>query len=403
MAPDETHAARGLRPVIVRRQTFITQRMRALLRKEFRQILRDPRVLMALVLPLVFHLMLFGSLLSPAVTNLRLGVVDDSQSAESRELVAVLSESKSFRVAGVYPSVDRLGDAIARGDLDAGLVMSSDFARNIERGQPSTVQVLLNAMNANTASISQGYMRGVIENYTRGLAGRGVHAAVRPSTRTGPAAPAQVVLHPTFLYNPGLVTSWFVVTGLLGMLLIMIGSVTASTTMVKEREAGTLEQLLMTPASPSQIIVAKIGPPFVLLCGMTVIALGILRFAWHVPFRGNLLLVISGAVLCLLTGMGIGTFIATFTKSAQQAQLATFFISPPLSSLSGAFTPAEAMPHWLQPFTAVNPIYHFAIILRSTLIKGSGLETVWPHLLALVAFAAVLVSASVWRFRQQLS
>ena len=159
----------------------------------------------------------------------------------------------------------------------------------------------------------------------------------------------------------------------------------------------------MTPASTSQIIFAKIGPPFVSLCGMTVVSLGILRFVWHVPFRGSLFLILSGAVLCLLTGIGIGTFIATFTKSAQQAQLATFFISPPLSSLSGAVTPAEAMPHWLQPFTVVNPIYHFAIILRSTLIKGSGLETVWPHLLALVAFAAVLLSASIWRFRQQLS
>ena len=384
------------------RRPWMSQRMRALLRKEFRQILRDPRVLLALVLPLVVHLMLFGSLLSPAVTNLRLGVVDDSQSAESRELVAVLSESKSFRVAGAYRSVEQLGDAIARGDLDAGLVVPADFVRNLERGRTSRVQVLLNAMNANTAAISQGYMRGVIENYARELSLRDARAG-REQGASAPGPPEQVVLHPTFLYNPGLVTSWFVVTGLFGMLLIMIGSVTASTTMVKEREAGTLEQLLMTPASPSQIIFAKIGPPFVLLCGMTLVALGILRFVWHVPFRGSLILILSGAVLCLLTGIGIGTFIATFTKSAQQAQLATFFISPPLSSLSGAFTPAEAMPHWLQPFTVVNPIYHFAIILRSTLIKGSGLETVWPHLLALVAFAAVLVSASVWRFRQQLS
>jgi len=388
--------------VALKNTPWVNHRMRALVRKEFRQILRDPRVLMSLVLPLVFHLMLFGSLLSPAVTNLRLGVVDESQSSESRELVAVLSESKSFRVAGVYQSVDRLGDAIARGDLDAGLVVPYDFARDLQRGRSSSVQVLLNAMNANTAAISQGYMQGVIENYSRGLPSRGIRVGGRPDA-AAPGGPGQVVLQPTFLYNPGLVTSWFVVTGLLGMLLIMIGSVTASTTMVKEREAGTLEQLLMTPARTSEIIVAKIGPPFVLLCLMTTIALGILRFIWHVPFRGNLALVLSGAVLCLFTGMGIGTFIATFTKSAQQAQLATFFISPPLSSLSGAFTPAEAMPRWLQPFTVVNPIYHFGVIVRSTLIKGSDLATLWPHLLALLAFAVVLVSASVWRFRQQLS
>jgi ABC-2 type transport system permease protein len=377
--------------------------MRALVQKECRQILRDPRVLLALVVPLVFHLMLFGSLLSPAVTDLQLGVVDESPSSESRELVAVLSESKSFQVAGVYQSADRLGEAIARGDLDAGLVVPYDFTRDLERGRPGSVQVLLNAMNANTAAIGQGYMQGVIEDYARGLPGRGIHVGLRSIGGSTPVEPATVVLHPTFLYNPGLVTSWFVVTGLLGMLLIMIGSITASTTMVKEREAGTLEQLLMTPASPSEIMIAKIGPPFVLLCLMTMVALAILRFFWHVPFRGSLVLVVAAAVLCLLTGMGMGTFLATFTKSAQQAQLATFFISPPLSSLSGAFTPAEAMPSWLRPFTVVNPIYHFGVIARAALIKGSGLATLWPHLLALLLFAVVLVGASVWRFRQQLT
>jgi ABC-2 type transport system permease protein len=380
---------------------WIGHRMRALVLKECRQILRDPRVLLSLAIPLVFHLMLFGSLLSPAVTDLRLGVVDERPSAESRELVGVLGGSRSFRVAGVYPSGDRLGEAIARGDLDAGLIVPSDFTRDLERGRPSSVQVLLNAMNANTAAISQGYMQGVIEDYTRGLPARGIHVDVLSTL--APAGPAPVILSPAFLYNPGLVTSWFVVTGLLGMLLIMIGSITASTTMVKEREAGTLEQLLMTPASPSEIMVAKIGPPFALLCVMTMVALAILRFFWHVPFRGSLVLVVAGAVLCLLTGMGMGTFIATFTKSAQQAQLATFFLSPPLSALSGAFTPAEAMPLWLRPFTMVNPIYHFGVIARAALIKGSGLATLWPHLLALLLFAIVLVWASVWRFRRQLS
>jgi ABC-2 type transport system permease protein len=382
---------------------WMSPRMRALVQKESRQILRDPRVMAALAVPLVFHLMLFGSLLSPAVTDLQLGVVDESPSSESRELVAVLSESKSFRVAGVYQSADRLGEAIARGDLDAGLVVPYDFTRDLERGRPGSVQVLLNAMNANTAAISQGYMQGVIEDYTRGLPGRGIHVGTRSIEGSASIEPATVVLHPTFLYNPGLVTSWFVVTGLLGMLLIMIGSITASTTMVKEREAGTLEQLLMTPASPSEIMVAKIGPPFVLLCLMTMVALAILRFFWHVPFRGSLVLVVAGAVLCLLTGMGMGTFIATFTKSAQQAQLATFFMSPPLSALSGAFTPAEAMPPWLRPFTVVNPIYHFGVIARAALIKGSGLATLWPHLLALLLFAVVLVGASVWSFRRQLT
>jgi ABC-2 type transport system permease protein len=385
-------------------ERWLSHRLRALVGKELNQIRRDKRLLMSLVLPPIVQLMLFGSVLSPAVANLQLGVVDESRTPESRELIAALAESKSFQQAGSYESAAELGDAIARGKLDAGVVVPHEFARDLARGRTATVQVLLNAMNANTAAIGQGYAQGVIASYNqeRGRGG-GIRPAFQPAAAAaGSGRRGTAQLYAAFLYNPGLVTSWFVVTGLFGVLLIMNGSVTASTTMVKEREAGTLEQLLMTPASTTEIIVAKIAPPFVLLCGMTLVAIAIIKFVFHVPFRGNMLLVFCGAALCLLTGIGIGTFIATITKSAQQAQLVTFFISPPLSSLSGALTPAEAMPHWMQPFTVLNPVFHFGIIARANMIKGSGIATLWPHLLALLGFALLLVSTSVWRFRQQL-
>jgi ABC-2 type transport system permease protein len=158
----------------------------------------------------------------------------------------------------------------------------------------------------------------------------------------------------------------------------------------------------MTPASTSEIILAKITPLFLLLMIMVLLALALLRVVFQVPFRGSLLLVCTGAALCVLGGIGIGTFIATFTRSAQQAQLMSFFVNPPLATLSGSMTPVEAMPQWLQPWTWLNPIRHFGIITRAALVKGAGWETLWPHFLALCAFAAVLVSLSVWRFRKQL-
>jgi len=209
-------------------------------------------------------------------------------------------------------------------------------------------------------------------------------------------------LRPTLLYNPGGVTTWFIVTGLLGVLLLMNGTITASTTMVKEREAGTLEQLLMTPASISEIIIAKIAPPFFLLGITGLVAMAVLELYFHVPFRGSVTLLAVTSALCLLCGIGIGTAVATVTKSAQQAQLAIFFLNPPLISLSGALMPAEAMPSWMRPFTAVNPVYHYGVIARATLIKGSGLVDLWPNVLALLIFAVGLVSVSVWRFRRQL-
>ncbi|HWC00165.1 MAG TPA: ABC transporter permease, partial [Bryobacteraceae bacterium] len=194
-----------------------------------------------------------------------------------------------------------------------------------------------------------------------------------------------------------------VVTGVFGMLLILNSSLVASAAMVREREAGTIEQLLMSPADTSEIIIAKITPLFVLLFLMSLLAVGTMKFIFQVPFRGNLLLIFAGAALCILSGISIGTVNATFSKSAQQAQLTSFFINPPLSSLSGAFSPIEAMPQWLQPLTVFNPIHHFATIVRSILMKGSGFSTLWPNFLGLSIFTLILVLLSVWRFRKQLS
>jgi len=384
-------------------RAFLSDRFRALAAKEFLQILRDRRLVFSLTVAPLLQLLVFGSVLNATVANVALGVVDDSRTPESRELVAVLTQSQSFRLAGYYLSVGRLGDAISRGVADAGVVIPYDYARDLVRGRPTTVQFLLNAMNVNTAQISRGYAEGVIRTYNAGLAAQGLHVrfqqiAAQPVSRRG-----SVELDPAFLFNPGLVSSWFTATGVLGILLILNGAIIASTVMLKEREVGTIEQLLMSPATTAEIILAKVAPLIVLLFAMALLSLGLSRVAFHVPFRGSLVLVLGGALLCLLSGIGIGTMIATFTKSAQQAQLTIFFVNPPLASLSGALTPVEAMPRWMQPLTVLNPIYHFGRITRGALLRGSGLDALWPNLLALLLFTAVLVSLSVWRFRRQLS
>jgi ABC-2 type transport system permease protein len=380
---------------------LVSHRFIALVRKELNQIKRDKRIMLSLVLPPLLQLMLFGSVMNPEVTNLPLGVVDDSRSPASRDLIAALGESGSFRLHMLYGSIDTMGDDISKGTIDAGVVIPYDFARDLERGRAVTVQVLLNAMNANTAAISQGYIQGVVQSFNMTLRQPSVAMNVQ-AVPTAASSRGIAQLRPTLLYNPGGVTTWFIVTGLLGVLLLMNGTITASTTMVKEREAGTLEQLLMTPASISEIIIAKIAPPFFLLGITGLVAMAVLELYFHVPFRGSITLLVVTSALCLLCGIGIGTAVATVTKSAQQAQLAIFFLNPPLISLSGALMPAEAMPSWMRPFTAVNPVYHYGVIARATLIKGSGFIDLWPNVLALLIFAVVLVSVSVWRFRRQL-
>lgn len=382
---------------------MFTTRLLPLIRKEFNQIRRDRRLAMSLIVPPTLQILLFGFALNATVEHLKLGVVDYSHTPESRELIADMTESQSFRLTGTYVSIDELGAAISRGKLDAGIVIPYDFTRDLERGRQTEVQVLLNAMNANTAAIAQGYSEGIIQSFNQTLLAQGgIHARfsqieAAPVTRRG-----IVDLIPTFLFNPGLETSWFIVTGTFGVLLILNGSLVASTAMIKEREAGTVEQLLMTPAGTGEIVLAKITPLFLLLCVMILLATALMLGVFHVPFRGSLALVLGGAALCVLCGIGIGTFIATFTRSAQQSQLMSFFVNPPLASLSGALTPVEAMPRWMQPITVLNPIRHFGIITRGALLKGSGIDTLWPNVLALVAFTVVLLSLSVWRFRKQL-
>src|ERR1044071_8672481 len=185
-------------------------RIRALFRKELNQIRRDRRLAMSLVLPPVLQLTLFGFALSAKVENIKLGIVDESQTKESRELVAVLTESKSFESAGYFFSVDQLGNAISRGSVVAGVVIPFDFARDIQRGRPTTVQFLLNATNANSAAISQGYAQAVIQNYNARLKSEGIQPAFRRLSDGGQQRREQVSLHPAFLYNPGLKDSWFI-------------------------------------------------------------------------------------------------------------------------------------------------------------------------------------------------
>src|SRR2546425_135703 len=274
------------------------------------------------------------------------------------------------------------------GRLDVGVVVPYDFARRRARGRPATVQVLLNAANANTAQIAQGYVEGAVAFLNRDLAG----------TRAEP-----VELRTALLYNPGLVNAWFIVTGVFGTLIILNGSLVSAATMIREKERGTVEQLLMTPASSLQMITAKMAPLFVLLMTMVMLVIAVARLVFGIPFRGSPALLLAACACCVLSGIGLGTFVSTFARSASQTQLISFFINPPLAMLSGGLTPIEAMPKWVQPLTFLNPIAHFATIARSVLVKGAGLDVVYPNLIALVALASLFVGISAWRFRSQLS
>jgi ABC-2 type transport system permease protein len=281
---------------------------------------------------------------------------------------------------------------LSGGELEAGLVIPSDFATKRTRGEVADVQFLVDSVNSNTGSIAGGYAARVIGALNE-----------RISLNKSSVQPVRAVSRVSLFYNAGLQNSWFIVTGMIGMLLVMLGALVASASMVKEKEVGTVEQLLMTPAGSAEIILAKMAPIFLLLSLDIGLSAAVGNLVFGVPIRGSFALLFVAGMLCVLSGIGIGTIIATFTRSQQQAQLMSFFVNPPLSMLSGATTPIEAMPDWMQPLTNLNPVKHFAVLARGVMLKGVGLDVLYPNFLALVVFTAILVGVSAWRFRKQLN
>ena len=385
MGRDEGHAGESIAML----KRILNLRIWSLFLKEFRQIRRNRRLVIMLIIPPTLNIVLFGLALNPNIENLRLGVVDYSQTPESRELVSSFTEALVFRIDGYYTSPEDMGQLIGRGSLDAGLVIPRDFARKRIRHEPVDVQLVVDAVNANTATITGGYAARIIAGLNQKIGISTTQVGVTP--------------HMTLLYNPGLNAAWFITTGMIGLLLVLQGSVVSSASLVREKEMGTIEQLLMTPAGSSELIIAKVAPIFCLLAFDIALAVGVARLTFGVPMRGSVLLFFFSASLCVICGIGLGMMIATFTRSQQQAQLMGFFTNPPLAILSGATTPIEAMPAWLQPITAVNPVKHFAIIARSIMLKGSHVDVLYHELAALALIAFVMISLSAWRFRKQLS
>lgn len=374
-------------------EKILNWRLWPLFRKEMQQIRRNRKLMAMLVIPPTLNLVMLGFAMNPDVTNLRLGVVDESRSADSREVISGFSESRAFKVTATFESPEALGEALSAGQLDAGLIIDSDFASKRSKGETTEIQFLVDGVDSNTASIAGGYATRIVNALNKN-----VRVVNRANTHSAGVRPRI-----SLLYNPGLKNSWFIVTGMIGVLLVMLGIAVSSSAMVKEKEMGTVEQLLMTPADGAEIIAAKISPIFLLLSLDIGLSIAVGNFVFDLPVRGSFLLLYVSGMLCVLSGIGIGTMIATFTRSQQQAQLLSFFVTPPLSMLSGATTPIEAIPHWMQPITYLNPVRHFATLARGVMLKGVGIDVVYPNLLALVGFTIVLMGVSIWRFRKQLN
>jgi ABC-2 type transport system permease protein len=376
----------------------------ALTMKEIQQFRRNRVLLIQLLLPPTVVLIIFGYALNPRVRGLRLGVVDESRSVESRNFIDSLSENVNFNVTRQFIRAQDAQESLMNLDIDLFIVIPVDFARTLGRAQTATVQVVIDAVDANTAQIAQGYLRTALQDYNNSGGGEGVgQYRLRPTlVRSGHPAPPPGVpeVQPAYLYNPGLVTSWHYVTGVMSIIMFINASLVASALAVKEKETGTIEQLLMTPAQTGEMLLAKTSPVFVVMMVVLFAALAVGVLVFDLPVRGALWLFTVAGAFASLAGIGIGVMVATVSKSQQQAQLLTFFVNPPITLLSGATSPLDNMPEVFQKLSYLNPLRYMVTIVRGVTLKNAPWSALWPNLVALAVFSVVLFAISAWRFRK---
>ena len=362
---------------------FAIERWLALTIKEFEQLRQNKQLIIQLLLPPTLALIAVGYALNLDVKNLKVGVVDESATPQSRELLDVLTSNRAFQIQGYFASAVQLERQLAHGYLDAGIVIPAGYARDRSSQQPAAVQVLIDAANTNTARLAQSYLSQSLASSLQ---------------RPGPRVEAVARIY----YNPGAVNSWFFTTGTIAIILFINTSLVASALAVREKEVGTIEQLLMSPAQTAEILLAKTVP--VLLLMIVVFAAGMLTAmtVFGLPQLGSWLLLSAAAILLIIAGIGTGVTVATFSANQQQAQLLTFFLLPPIVFISGAFASIEGMPAILREASVADPVKYMVIILRDVALKARGLDTLWPHFAALAAFTVALYGLSAWRYRSQL-
>ena len=372
-------------------------RLISLTRKEFIQIVRDPRTLgITFVMPLAM-LFLLGYAATNDVRNIALAVFDQDQSAASRSLITVYKEADYFKLTNMVSSEEEMRSLIDNNSARAGLIIPPGYGSLIRGGQTAQVAFVLDGSDPTvaTAALAAATMIGQTQSttlMTERLNKRGM----------GTLLQFPIDVRTQVWYNPGLISSYYMIPALIGMILQFLTTILTSTSIVRERERGTIEQLIVTPLRPWELVVGKLTP-YVLIAFMDtieILAAGVIFF--RVPINGSLTLLLILAGLFLVTTLGIGLLISTIANTQQEAMLTSMFITLPSIFLSGFFFPLAAMPIWLQVISYMIPLRYFLIIARSIILKGGGVEALWLEIVSLTIFATVVMGAAAVRFRKSL-
>jgi ABC-2 type transport system permease protein len=382
------------------------ERIFVIIQKELRQALRDPRMRATLIVPPLLQLIIFGFAVNLDVENSRLAWMDQDQTARSRELRDSFTSSGYFKIVATPANESEMQDVLDRGKAQIVVRVLPGFASDVERGRSTSVQVLLDGTNSNTASIIANYATKIIGAYSsellrsqmqKKLTGRTMAAGV--PVRAG--IPTLNVASRVW-FNPELRSRTYYVPGVIVNIILLVTLTLTAMAIVREKEIGTMEQLMVTPIRPIELMLGKTLPfAFVGLINMTMVTLAAL-FVFHVPFRGQPWLLLLSTMLFLMTSLGVGLFLSTISNTQQQAMMSSFFFFQPAFMLSGFTFPIQNMPVPVQYLSYLNPTRYFMEIVRGIFLKGVGFSVLWPQMLALLIFGVTILTVSSLRFHKRL-
>jgi ABC-2 type transport system permease protein len=368
-------------------------RIRELVRKEFIQLFRDKKNRPLLIIAPFVQLLVFGYVLSTEVKDVRVGVFDQARTRESRLLMDAMNANRTFRITYYTNNPHQLEEELLRRKVDLAVKIGPDFSELIRKGDSAPIQILADGSMSNMASLRVAYTSRILDGFNQRI----IKELYKQRLDYG-----KIDARIRTWYNPNLESRNYFVPGIVAVLIMILSLLLTSMAIIREKEAGTIEQLIVTPLRPIELILGKTIPYIIITLTLMIIVITFAIIWFSLPLKGNFLLLVGAACLFLLSTLGVGLFISTISATQQQAMMTTFFFILPFFMFSGFVFPIASMPTVIQWLTYLNPLRYFLVIIRGVFLKGVGLEILWPQFLAMMALGLIVFTSAVKRFRKRL-
>jgi ABC-2 type transport system permease protein len=368
-------------------------RIRELVRKEFIILFRDEKNRRVLIVAPIIQILLFGYVVNYDIKDIRVAVMDQARTSESRDLIKTIAGNKIFSITSYPEDPSDLEQLLLTSKVDLGIKIAPDLTKRIRKGETADIQILADGSMSNMASVRIAYTAMVLDTFNKNmikeLKGRSIdYGHIDARIRTW--------------YNPNMDSKNFFVPAIVAFVVMLLSLLLTSIAVIREKETGTLEQLIVTPLKPIEMIMGKTLPYIMISLVQMIVVTILAKFWFDVPIAGSLPLLFLATCLFLLSTLGVGLFISTVSTTQQQAMMTTFFFILPFFMLSGFVFPIANMPVVVQWLSYLNPLRFFLVILRGIFLKGVGFHVLWPQFLALTILGIVLFSGAIRRFHKRL-